>query len=82
MGTKHETTYMDQEGNQEISQSSSTNPPQHESSVSSLIQSVEELSKLEEDTRAFLESSTPFSPSHVNVVSLSNEKIVIEVQVS
>lgn len=77
MGTKHETTCMDQQGNQEISQS--TNPPQHESS---LIQSVEELSKLEEDTRAFLESSTPFSPSHVNVVSLSNEKIVIEVQVS
>ena len=81
MGTKHETTYMDQQGNQEISQSS-TNPPQHESSVSSLIQSVEELSKLEEDTRAFLESSTPLSPSHVNVVSLSSEKIVIEVQVS
>lgn len=54
-----------------------------ESSISaSLVQSVDELCKLEDETRAFLESSTRFSPSQVNVVSLSEEKIVIEVQVS
>lgn len=82
MATKDNQTCSDQQENPKITELSKNSCKREPNTPSSLIQSVKDLNKLEEDTRAFIESSTPFSPSHVNVVSLSEEKIVIEVQVS
>lgn len=72
----------DQQENQQVSELSSSSHHLKSEASQNLFQSVDDLNKLEEETKAFLESSTPFSPSQVNVVSLSKEKIVIEVQVS
>lgn len=82
MATKDNQQCTDQQENENITELSKNLCNQETNITSNLIQSVKDLNKLEEDTRAFLESSTAFSPSHVNVDSLSEEKIVIEVQVS
>ena len=66
---------------QHISELSSRSEVLKPAISSSVILSVEDLSKLEQETRNFLESSTPLSPFQVNFVSLTERKIVIEVQV-